>query len=177
VSELRAPQQPGHSANYQPQVSPSSAAASGVPSYAAVIPLIFAGVGLLLLFLVLVWVLFGPQDFTERLIAFGVAAALMVWMISVLDSAQRRSFERLRAKMELQRELAVAEALAEERNRLLDQFMGTFVIKVHGTAGDFIPYPTPMAFNLTTPGGAPPPRTIDLSDRHDDQPSATGWGR
>jgi hypothetical protein len=102
----------------------------------------------------------------------------------VLDSAQRRSFERLRAKMELQRELAVAEALAEERNRLLDQFMGTFVIKVHGTAGDFIPYPSPMAFNLTSPGGnftnpggEPPQRTIDLADRHDDQTSAAGWGR
>jgi uncharacterized membrane protein YbhN (UPF0104 family) len=141
-----------------------------------VIPLVFAGVGLLLLFLVLVWVLFTPTDFTQRLIAFGVAAALMVWMVSVVDSAQRRSFERLRARMEMQRELAVAQALASERNRLLDQFMGTFVIKVHGTGGDFVPYPTPMAINLAAPG-EPATHAIGVSDHREDQTSTGAWGR
>lgn len=174
MSEMRAPHPAGSVADFQHPIPPP-APTTQAPSYAAVIPLVFAGVGLLLLFLVLVWVLFTPTDFTQRLIAFGVAAALMVWMVSVVDSAQRRSFERLRARMEMQRDLAVAQALATERNRLLDQFMGTFVIKVHGTGGDFVPYPTPMAINLA-PGEASA-GAIGGPEHREEQPSAAGWGR
>lgn len=93
------------------------------------------------MFVLVGWVLFQPSTFTQKLITFGVAAALMVWVVSVVDGSQRRSLDRLQRRMELQREVAIAQAQAAERGRVLDAFLGSFVVNVNGSIGDYPPYP------------------------------------
>lgn len=112
---------------------------SQMPSHSASLPLAAAAVGLLLIFVLVGWVLFQPSTFTQKLITFGVAAGLMVWVVSVVDGANRRSIDRLKGRLEMQREKAVAEARAEERGRALDAFLRSFVINVSGAIGKYPP--------------------------------------
>jgi hypothetical protein len=105
-----------------------------------------------MVFLVVAWLLFVPSTFGQRLVAFGVAAGLMVYLVNVIDGAQRRSIDRLRLRMVMERDLAVARALADEREQVLKEFLGAFVVKVHGSAGDMLPYGGPLAINV---GGQP----------------------
>jgi hypothetical protein len=120
-----------------------------------------AAIGLLLLFLLLGWVLFEPDTFTQKLITFGVAAGLTVWIVSTVDGAQRRTVERMRLRMEMQQRVAVAEARAEERGRALDAFLESFVANVNSSIGHFPPHVTyAEPYEIPSPaanGGPPPP--------------------
>jgi hypothetical protein len=123
-----------------------------LPPYSRTVPLLVAALGLLMVFLVLVWVLFTPETFGQRLIAFAVASVLMVYLVSLFDGLQRRSVERLQLRLVMEGRLAVAQALAKERDEVLMKFLSTFVVKVHGSAGDMLPYGGPFAINV---GGQP----------------------
>jgi hypothetical protein len=113
------------------------------PSVAAMQRLLLgAAVGLLLLFILVGFVLFDPETFTEKLITFGVAAALTVWIVTAVDGAQRRTIERMRLRMEMQRRVAVAEAIAEERGKALNAFLESFVANVNSSIGQFPPHVT-----------------------------------
>jgi hypothetical protein len=102
--------------------------------------------------------------------------ALSMWLVYVLDGAQRRTIERLRARMELERDRDIAVALAEERSKRLDHFMESFVIHVHNSAGVFAPYHSPV-FNLTTHGYAEDvPRAV-IPERSAQRPASAARGR
>ena len=179
MSDLRAHlpmgRDPGHQ---EPTNQPGVPAPAQLPPFSKVVPLVLAAVVLLGLLLLLVrWVL-GPGDFTQRVIAFGVAAALTMWLVYVLDGAQRRSMERLRGRMELERQRDIARALADEREQRLREFMGSFVVKVHGSAGEFMPYPNPMAINVAaTPYPEGTPRAITAPDPRAERPAGTARPR
>ena len=111
-----------------------------------------AAIGLLLLFVLLGWVLFEPDTFPQKLITFGVAAGLTIWIVSTVDGAQRRTVERTRLRMEMQQRVAVAEARAEERGRALDAFLESFVANVNSSIGHFPPHVT-----YAEPYEVPPP--------------------
>ena len=113
-----------------------------IPTHGSSLPLALAAVALLLIFVLVGWVLFQPTTFTQKLITFGVAAGLMVWVVSVVDGAQRRSLDRLQRRMEMQQAVAVAEAKANERGRALDAFLDSFVTNIHGSVGPHPPHVT-----------------------------------
>jgi hypothetical protein len=178
VSDPRPPL-PASSTAGQPPTAPQPAPPGGLPPFSRVLPLLAAAVLLLALFLFLVrWVL-GPGDFTQRVISFSIAAALTMWLIYVLDGAQRRTIERIQARMQLERDRDIARALAAEREQRLKDFMGSFVISVHGSAGEFVPYPAmPLPYGFQSPAyGEGVPRAISSADPRPERPAGSARAR
>jgi hypothetical protein len=129
--------------------------------------LLVIAVTLLLLFVVIGWVLFDPETFPQKLITFGVAAGLTVWVVSTVDGAQRRTIERTRLRMQMQQRVAVAEARAEERGRALDAFLESFVANVNSSIGQFPPHVTyaePYEVRRTPNAGGQSPAPQDGGD-------------
>jgi hypothetical protein len=128
-----------------------------VPPYSKTVPVLFAALGLLMVFLVLAWLLFEPKTFGQKLIAFAVAGLLMAYLVNVFDGLQRRTVERMRLRLIMEGRLAVAQALAQEREQMLMKFLSTFVVKVHGAAGEMVSYG-----GTFTPIGPVTGREIDI---------------